>query len=402
LLHDKDGWQDVATYFDLSIFIDSDVDNCMERLKIRNLSIPGYTPEEIRIRVDAVDRMNAETVLKSRERADLVVESIVSKPKTKGKKKKDGSLQHARNPSMDALNLIVPSHYADEEEEVPKSIHEATESNAMMNAAVDDELPQTPYETLVGSWEKDMAQTIWERMQQTPDNHRPYMVGLVGMPGSGKSASSFLLANELEQQFGLKSMTMPHDGYHYTMDYLRTLGNSGDGDGSDNKSNDAIYRRGAPDTFDSASLLRDMERIRNSNDDEGEETIIKIPGFDHAKGDPTPDQHIFDRHQHPVVICEGLYLLHDDSGDGDENDTDGTTKGWKDIKSMLDFSIFMDSDLEVCIERVKIRNRCIPGYTPEEIVERAETVDRANAMTVLNSKHRADVVVESLAIKKKS
>jgi pantothenate kinase len=192
------------------------------------------------------------------------------------------------------------------------------------------------------------------------------------MPGSGKSASAFLLANELEQK-GVMSMTMPHDGYHYTIDYLKSFVHS----------DDVIYRRGAPDTFDPASLYRDMDRIRNNP--LGED-LIKVPGFDHAKGDPEPDQHVFDRRHHDVVICEGLYLLHDEDG-------------WSDIKELLDFSIFMESDVDICVERVKIRNQCIPGYSREEIIERAEKVDRINAITVLASKHRADVIVESTAKK---
>jgi len=56
--------------------------------------------------------------------------------------------------------------------------------------------------------------------------------------------------------------------------------------------------------------------------------------------------------------------------------------------------------VDVCIERVKIRNQCIPGYTPEEIEVRCEKVDRVNAMTVMRSKDRAHVVVDSSAIKK--
>jgi hypothetical protein len=47
----------------------------MERLKARNRCIPGYTPEEIDVRVDAVDRANALVVERSRARADLVVRS---------------------------------------------------------------------------------------------------------------------------------------------------------------------------------------------------------------------------------------------------------------------------------------------------------------------------------------
>lgn len=75
LLHDGDGWEDIANFFDLKISINSDVDQCVERLKIRNLVIPGYTPEEIEIRCEVVDRVNAMTVLQSRHRADVTVDA---------------------------------------------------------------------------------------------------------------------------------------------------------------------------------------------------------------------------------------------------------------------------------------------------------------------------------------
>ena len=57
----------------------------------------------------------------------------------------------------------------------------------------------------------------------------------------------------------------------------------------------------------SRKLLDDIKRIKNSRS----ESIIRIPGFDHEKGDPEPDQHEFNRDKHKVVIVEGLYLLHD-------------------------------------------------------------------------------------------
>jgi uridine kinase len=72
--------------------------------------------------------------------------------------------------------------------------------------------------------------------------------------------------------------------------------------------------------------------------------------------------------------------------------------GWEDVKEYFDYCIFMDADIDMCIERVKIRNQCIPGYTPDEIDIRCEKVDRVNAWTVLRSKHRADIVVKSAAV----
>jgi pantothenate kinase len=195
----------------------------------------------------------------------------------------------------------------------------------------------------------------------------PYMIALVGIPGGGKSVSAFMLANLLEEN-GISTMVMPHDGYHWPLDYLRTFPDA----------QDVIYRRGAPDTFDPHSLLRDLKRIRDGNED-----LIKLPAFDHARADPEPDTHVFDRHRQQVVLCEGLYLLHN-------------SDGWEEIADMFDLRIFMNSDIDQCMERVKIRNQCIPGYTVEEIIERVDKVDRINALTVLSSKVRADVIVDAI------
>lgn len=308
----------------------------MKRLKIRNLDIPGYTKEEIYIRVDKVDRVNAMTVMNSRDKADMVVPSFLSSPVT--------------NKGLD--NSLVEGGFMQQRQQQPADIHGASSD-------------------MVVTWERNMAKTIRDKVQSN-STRRPYIVGLVGMPGSGKSTSSIILANEL-QQLGLNCMIMPHDGYHFSMDYLRALADA----------DDAIYRRGAPDTFDAEGLYRDLHLIQG-NGKEGDKEVVQVPGFDHAKGDPELNKYTFNRQQHDLVICEGLYLLHDEGS-------------WAGIQSLLDFSIYIDSDIEDCIRRIKVRNQCIPGYSIEEILRRAELVDRVNAMTVLKTKSRAHVIVQSFA-----
>lgn len=181
----------------------------------------------------------------------------------------------------------------------------------------------------------------------------------------------------------------------------------------------AIYRRGAPDTFDAAALVRDLHRIRygdsdgasgctttsntvtivggNNNDtndnnvgnasDEsnafGSNDTIAIPGFDHAVGDPQPNAHTFQRHRHGIVLCEGLYLLHDQDG-------------WQSIAHYFDWTIYLDADLDTCMDQLKIRNACIPGYTPEQIAIRVDEIDRRNAFIVMQSQSRAHVVYRSI------
>lgn len=216
----------------------------------------------------------------------------------------------------------------------------------------------------VVSWEQEMADEIGRAVEACET--LPYMVAVVGVPGSGKTTSATILGELLQEQC-IPTMVMPFDGYHLTMETLRLFPHA----------DEVIYRRGAPDTFDPQALQRDLDKIRNGNDQ-----IVKVPGFDHARGDPEPDAHAFDRAAHKVVICEGLYLLHDQDG-------------WAEICHRFDRSIFVNANVEMCIQRLKIRNKCLPGYTAEEIDLRCEKVDRANAMIVARSMTRADTIVES-------
>mmetsp|Transcript_31882 Transcript_31882/g.77429 ORF Transcript_31882/g.77429 Transcript_31882/m.77429 type:complete len:425 (+) Transcript_31882:438-1712(+) len=258
------------------------------------------------------------------------------------------------------------------------------------------------------TWEPNAAQHI-RNLHRVSNPTRPLMIGVVGIPGSGKSTSCDILAEFLQddekllsqlesskngngkkrrknnnngkknkdtffdtsadgsnKQEPLKPLVMPMDGYHYSMAQLLEFPNA----------EDAIYRRGACDTFDSEGLARDLERIAH-----GLEPIVQIPGFDHARGDPTPAQHTFSRDQHNVVICEGLYLLHDQDG-------------WERVQKYLDWTIYIKADVDTCIERLKERNKCIPGYSAEEIAVRCDAVDRVNALLASDtaSKYAAQIV----------
>lgn len=181
---------------------------------------------------------------------------------------------------------------------------------------------------LIVTWEPAVAEIIG-RLSQVSNPQRPFLVGLVGIPGSGKSTSAEIVLELLGPE---RAMVMPMDGFHLELSRLAEAPNA----------KDLIYRRGAPDTFDPNALRDTLHEIAYGNQE-----MIHIPGFDHAMGDPLPDQHTFVRSKNEIVLVEGLYLLHDDHG-------------WETIKSVFDWTIYIDANVDDCIERLKIRNKCIP------------------------------------------
>lgn len=209
---------------------------------------------------------------------------------------------------------------------------------------------------------KELVREIRQRASSTDTGNRPFMVGLVGMPGAGKST----ITQAVKRMLGPDCLVLGMDGFHTPLADLKARPDAAD----------AVYRRGAPDTFEPGKLRKSVSSVR---DFDGPAEVV-FPGFDHAVGDPTEIGARFDRSAHRIIIMEGNYLLHE----GDN---------WESTADLFDFTAFLNTDIETCVARVKARNVCIPGYTPEEIDVRTEKVDRANAEKVSASQSRADIVL---------
>ena len=156
--------------------------------------------------------MNAEIVAKSKTRADIVVKSV-AKPILKNEfphepTKQEATLTRLEQTDVDGAEYTIES--SDWTMDIGISIPRGgmrSRSNSV--ASESSEPPPPPASQFVGSWEPEQAQIILERVDKS--SKLPYMVALIGTPGSGKSISSFLLASILEDH-GYPTMICPHDG----------------------------------------------------------------------------------------------------------------------------------------------------------------------------------------------
>jgi len=129
------------------------------------------------------------------------------------------------------------------------------------------------------------------------------LVGIAGIPASGKSSFAQFLTDRINQAGALladrddqrPAVLVPLDGWHYTRAQLDLF--------PDPKT--ARDRRGSHWTFDSTSYVDFVRRLR---EDAGHDIVISAPSFDHALKDPTPDA-VPIHPYHRIVIIEGLYVF---------------------------------------------------------------------------------------------
>ena len=184
-------------------------------------------------------------------------------------------------------------------------------------------------------------------------------ISLAGPPGAGKSTISSSLIQYLPN-----SIVIPMDGYHYTKSYLETMPDP----------ILAFARRGADWTFDSERFVNDLKQGHKNNSG-------YFPSFDHSVGDPIEND-IEVRVEHQFVIVEGLYLLF-------------SKEPWSNIKDIVDISIFIDCSEDILKERLIKRHMEVFHMTKEEAEHRAINNDLPNAIEIIQTKNRADIIVSN-------
>jgi len=206
---------------------------------------------------------------------------------------------------------------------------------------------------------------------------RRVIVGVVGLPGSGKTTlAEALVAALLEWQgdwtdcrtervtdpsrpwIGSHVAHVPMDGFHLADVELARLGRSA--------------RKGAPDTFDAAGYAALLDRLRHSDED------VWAPAFDRDIEQPVAGS-IPILKQTRVVITEGNYLLLDDPL-------------WVRARSLVDTVWFYD--LDEAVRRERLINRHIRfGKSPADAVAWVDGPDQRNAERIATTSSKADLIV---------
>jgi putative kinase len=188
-------------------------------------------------------------------------------------------------------------------------------------------------------------------------------IGIAGPTGAGKSVVSMLfkeLAKQARLPFAFESVTI--DAYHYPNSYLLSHFSGG---------TTLKQFKGRFDTYDVAALARDLKAFAAGEN-------VSFPAYSRKLHDPVPNS-IAITNPATLLVVEGLWLLYDQAD-------------WEQVRLLLDFCYFIDSDTERTRQAV-IKRHMTGGRTREDAARHFEEVDGRNSGLVLQTRHKADKVI---------
>jgi len=196
-----------------------------------------------------------------------------------------------------------------------------------------------------------------------------FLVAVAGVPGSGKSVFTTLMARvlaALAPPFGVAVLGL--DGYHYPNAYLSAHRTPA----CVREPGPLKLHKGAPFTFDVGRLVRDLGRLRD-----GSQTV-RLPAYDRTVHEPA-EARITVGPEDRLVLVEGNYLLCREGG-------------WRTVPDLFNLKLFLE--LPAGANRGPLVARHMRGGRSREEAERHyERVDLPNTRWVQATGDEADIVV---------
>jgi uridine kinase len=179
---------------------------------------------------------------------------------------------------------------------------------------------------------------------------RPYLIGIAGFSGSGKTTVASALAKVLPATiFSLDDYYVDHP--HLTYDERCQLN----------------YDH--PEIFDHAMIAEHLRQLAGRK-------AIKRPVYDfttHSRA-----KHTDVMQPNDYIIVEGLFTLH-----------------WQEVRELFGTKVYMEATHDVCLPRRERRDISERGRTPESVrTQYAATVQPMADQFILPTRHYADLIIQ--------
>ena len=193
------------------------------------------------------------------------------------------------------------------------------------------------------------------------------IIFLAAPPAVGKSTLAVFLqklSKGLTNTTPIQSLSL--DGFHYSNEFLKT------NKIIINKVKHTLYEiKGMPETYNLESFISHLENLKSKN--------IKWPIYDRNLHNSVVD--IVDVTS-DIVLIEGNWLLLNE-------------EGWKGLKSLCDYSIFIEANEEVLKNRL-VNRKIRGGLSEQKAFEFYERTDKINVLRVMENRLSADLTLKML------